>query len=351
MKVIFRKPDNVIKYILNEREHKIDSSVFYDSKSRYLLKQVLENISNNDNVIVYIPSYICDIVPRTIKLSVCEYIYYEVDSDFQPILNTINLVNKKGVLITVNYFGISLNYDLISSYCKENNLIHINDNAHGFLSLYSGQNLDTFGDISITSYYKNTVALNGAYVKINNIEYSSIVNSYEKVSYNYFYLKYFKQYLRRLFYRAGLKKFANFKNINGFFENSESSKEPLDSIGILYCDYFLSYETRQKHLKIYKWIFEFFSSKRDYLLVNISENNENPMCVPVVVKNIETRNMLLDRASDLNIEVYTWPQLPKDVIENNIHNSIDRWEKLLCIQIHDQIEEDEFYPRLAQVFI
>jgi dTDP-4-amino-4,6-dideoxygalactose transaminase len=76
---------------------------------------------------------------------------------------------KTKAVITINYSGVSCEYDQIIPICKKYGLVLIEDNAHGIFSKYKGGNLGTFGDISTFSFdhLKIISCYEGGSVKIN----------------------------------------------------------------------------------------------------------------------------------------------------------------------------------------
>jgi dTDP-4-amino-4,6-dideoxygalactose transaminase len=76
-------------------------------------------------------------------------------------------------IITINYSGVSCDYDKLIPLCNKHKLILIEDNAHGFLCTFNGKRLGQFGDISTISfdYLKNISCFEGGGISINNPEY------------------------------------------------------------------------------------------------------------------------------------------------------------------------------------
>ena len=103
--------------------------------------------------IILLPNYICDVVLIPLLQLKIKPLFYEINDNMQPNwdqLNTIISRKVKAVMI-VHYFGFPQDLNKIKKYCLKNNLLLIEDNAHGHGGEYKGQLLGTFGDIGFSS--------------------------------------------------------------------------------------------------------------------------------------------------------------------------------------------------------
>ncbi len=72
------------------------------------------------------------------------------------------LLNRNSrALITVDPFGMSSNFKEISEFCKENNLIFIEDAACAIGSTFLGKKLGTFGDLGCISFHPRKLLTTG----------------------------------------------------------------------------------------------------------------------------------------------------------------------------------------------
>jgi dTDP-4-amino-4,6-dideoxygalactose transaminase len=79
------------------------------------------------------------------------------------------ITEQTAAVITINYGGISCDYDEIEKICKDHQLFLIEDNAHGIYAQYKEKALGTFGDISCISfdYLKNISCEEGGGISIH----------------------------------------------------------------------------------------------------------------------------------------------------------------------------------------
>lgn len=85
------------------------------------------------------------------------------------------LTPQTKAVMTINYGGVSCDYDAIKAICKEHQLFLIEDNAHGFLAKSGNTFLGNFGDVATISFdhMKNISCEEGGGISINNPELSS----------------------------------------------------------------------------------------------------------------------------------------------------------------------------------
>ena len=151
-----------------------EGSVSYTGYSRYALLNILKLLGLNEKTKILVPAYICDAVLLPFFELGIEPVYYGLRDDFNADFNTIKVLPGTKAIITVNYFGCSPDYEKIETFVRDQNLIWINDNAHGFASSYGEKKLEKFGDVSVTSLWKIIPSLNGSLVSINNPKYLNI---------------------------------------------------------------------------------------------------------------------------------------------------------------------------------
>lgn len=82
------------------------------------------------------------------------------------------LTPKTKAIISINYGGVSCDYDTIRALCTKHQLYLIEDNAHGILGKYKDEFLGSIGDIACFSFdhLKNFTCYQGGGIAINNPE-------------------------------------------------------------------------------------------------------------------------------------------------------------------------------------
>lgn len=88
-----------------------------------------------------------------------------------------SITSKTKAILSINYGGISCDYDRILDLCKKHKLYLIEDNAHGILGKYKKMTLGSIGDIACFSFdhLKNFSCFQGGGISINN---KSLLNKY-----------------------------------------------------------------------------------------------------------------------------------------------------------------------------
>lgn len=137
---------------------------------------------------IMLPNYLCESIYncfRDIDIN-----FYKINKNFEININSIE--NTCKYIYIINYFGkIDKNIDKIKLYCKENNIIIIEDYTHNFLDN------KRYGDVCIASYRKTLALPYGA----------EIIDNTNKITYNkssiknlifYFVLNLFKLFLMLL---------------------------------------------------------------------------------------------------------------------------------------------------------
>ncbi len=84
------------------------------------------------------------------------------DSFSIDLAHASRLLNKNTrALITVDPFGMSSDFKAISEFCRENNLVFIEDAACAIGSTYQGKKLGTFGDLGCISFHPRKLLTTG----------------------------------------------------------------------------------------------------------------------------------------------------------------------------------------------
>jgi dTDP-4-amino-4,6-dideoxygalactose transaminase len=100
-----------------------------------------------------------------------QYEFYSLDKQLTPdhdgIINKLSTGNF-GALLVIHYFGFcQVKIKELATYCKEHNILLIEDCAHTLGGKYNGKDLGSYGDFSFHSLHKVLPLNNGGLLKAN----------------------------------------------------------------------------------------------------------------------------------------------------------------------------------------
>jgi len=125
------------------------------------MKQALVACGVGENDSVMLPSFICRDVLAAINELGAKAIFYDVNKKLEPI--GLDSAPTSKAIIAVNYFGFPQNLEPFEKYCINSGAKIIEDNAHGFLSRDTdNQLLGQRTEYGITSFRKSVRTSDGA---------------------------------------------------------------------------------------------------------------------------------------------------------------------------------------------
>ena len=125
------------------------------------MKQALIACGVGENDSVMLPSFICRDVLASINELGARATFYDVNKKLEPI--GLDSAPKSRAIIAVNYFGFPQSLEPFEKYCINSGAKIIEDNAHGFLSRDSeNQLLGQRTEYGITSFRKSVRTSDGA---------------------------------------------------------------------------------------------------------------------------------------------------------------------------------------------
>lgn len=139
----------------------------YFSLARHALVEAFRVINIQPGEAVALPALICRDVLASVNTVGARPVFYQVDEQLRP----MEFPDDKGIraVIVVNYFGFAQDLVPFIHYCSSRQVVLIEDNAHGFLSVdESGNRLGTRSAIGITSIRKTIRIPDGAMLSIND---------------------------------------------------------------------------------------------------------------------------------------------------------------------------------------
>lgn len=286
------------------------------------------------------PEYICDVtlVPCC-KMGITTR-FYPVDERLNPnFVETKKLITQRTkAFLSVNYFGFPQPFEEIRGFCAENNLIFIEDNAHGFLSRTHDILLGSFGDISVFSFRKTLGTFNGAALVINNQE---LLPQLKKDPKAYFEggllkernlikrIKVLKWYIERKLGEKLLKKeFSIPRHGSTQDEDLPFLIDGLSFEKIIKVNY--AGEVKRRRRRYSNWL-EFSKVHDDILpLFPTLPDGVCPLAIPFLTDN---RDKWLKWGEEKRLYVSTWPTLPIEVSRKRNSEAINLWKRLLLFPL------------------
>ena len=149
--------------VVNIKEDIITEQPFLFSNGRSALLSILMFLKTRNHTSIFLPSYICESVVNTCKGSGIDLNFYELDNQFFFPLETLSLIPENSILLSVNYFGLINDNDLIASIKqKRPDLIVISDQVQ---SMWTAD--QSVAHFSFTSHRKHFATPDGAQVFTN----------------------------------------------------------------------------------------------------------------------------------------------------------------------------------------
>jgi dTDP-4-amino-4,6-dideoxygalactose transaminase len=161
-----------------------ENQIFLYWKGRVALYAILKamGVSAGDEVIL--PAFTCVVVPNAIIYLGAKPIYVDIDLEtynarFEEIKKAVT--KKTKVVICQNTFGLSSDIKEIKTFAKENNILTIEDCAHGFGGCYNQKPNGTYCDAAFysTQWNKPFSTGTGGFALINNL---NLLESLKKVN-------------------------------------------------------------------------------------------------------------------------------------------------------------------------
>ena len=165
----FRPPSDWVPFPLNQENCRIYS------KARHAIWNACKAIGLKENDEILVPAYhhgseIESLIQAGLKIR-----YYELNENLEPDPEELeNLITDKvRAFYIIHYLGFPQNVTFWKSWCKEKNLLLIEDAAQAFLAQHEGKPLGSFGDMGIFCIYKTYGIPDGGAVICNTPPTSS----------------------------------------------------------------------------------------------------------------------------------------------------------------------------------
>jgi perosamine synthetase len=265
-----------------------------------------------------------------------KYRYYPIKDDLTSNWTELsNLVDKKTkAILMVHYFGQPQDIKRFQNFCKEHNLLLIEDNAHGHGGKYNDHLLGTFGDMGISSPRKILNTHSGGSLWLKDKKFNPPVDFYP-----------YPTSIRNRIKRNVFNYFPSLKNsFKKVLINRQVYEDPTAFRETPISDYTIDKSSkntieetnfgklrRSRQSAYNKW--QAFTIENSLTPVYSNLHPEAiPWCFPAYVQNEKDTIMWFDWGWENNEHVFSWPSLPEDLLFNN-SESYTRWKKLICFGI------------------
>jgi hypothetical protein len=294
----------------------------------------LIKISLDKNNKILLPNYICkSVLVPIVKLNL-NYCYYNINNNFEPSFQDIKKkINPGDYLLIAHYFGQPQNLISILKFCKKNKIKLIEDNAHGYSGKFKNKKLGTFGELGFSSPRKILNILTGGILYFRSKTYNILLPKYKLTNFDYFksYLFNFKKIRNLLKIIYDLLKLNKF-NDNYFFNNSADVKSDF---------YFkkanwnlISKKRRDRWKKLVKY----FNNKNCHPIWKKPHEQSCPWIVPFKAKNTFYRDKIINWGKKNNLNIITWPNLPRHQVKKDYEFCNKIWKIFFCIELNNSVD-------------
>ena len=345
----------LIKALINTK--KIDFSLWKKNKEQksillsksswsILLIGIWLTIKKKKQPVFLVPDYYCNYSLNLLKILGSKIIFYNIQENFLPDLNSIKLFEDPDICIATHYFGKEHDFNKISDYCSSKKILLLEDATH---CLKKAGNIGNYGEFTIFSHHKFFSSINGASLCFNDKKLVdedlnffsdkanclSLLEKFIKDNNIYTYNNNFR-FLINLVYDFLIKRFKKEKIENfdddGNFEKRHSHPKidffslKLLSLSIQNIGFIEDYRKRC-HLIAEIYLEKIFNI-HDYEI--LSDIKYNPYLL--VLKSKHKTKEIYSNLKQNGIAVQTWPDLPNGINENS--NAINFRNHLIFIPLN-----------------
>lgn len=315
------------------------------ANAQIALKFALQQLNIHVGDKILLPDFICDVVAEVIMQSGGVPVYYPLEDNLSPNWPALELAVKNSkccVLFMVHYFGQPQDIKRFQLFCTQNNLLLLEDNAHGYGGFFLGEPLGLFGDVGISSPRKLLGTLSGGILH-GASEHSLEVIKKLKPQPLFRLVTPLKMVLQRMprariFIRQLISRVDQLKLFPSNLVLRVTDNYRIDIYSrwrITTADWRLVGIRRRS-----AWVNweRFFSSRGLQVVFPTMYAESCPWALPFYAGNLAERDFWLEWGLRNGVLIFSWPTLPSDVkIKNG--NAVERWERMLCIDLSQDIPQ------------
>jgi len=306
----------------------------YFNRARTALKFGLYVLDIKPDEEILVPDYMCDSIFQPISQTSLKYSVYKTQDNLEPLWASLDslITSKTKAILMVHYFGQVQDINKFLEFSKKHEIYLIEDNAHGHGGMFNDRELGTFGDIGISSPRKFLNCLDGGILYLNksyntdhfqNMEYSleelkrplikKILDNFPNT----------KSQLRKLFTerpKYEVPRIFSEPYVEDLYLHPKISKK-IDSMDWN--------EIRKNRREVYNKLESKVLASGLHPIFKSLSPQSNPWCLPAYTKNQKESIDWFDWGWKNNIEVYSWPVLREDQIEED-NEAFQKWKKIIC---------------------
>ena len=309
-----------------------------------------KKIYKKKNINILIPEYFCNSTLLPLKKLNFNIIFYKINENLEPdtdYLKNLLKFNKPDLILVVDYFGQENNYDFVRDFCKNNDCWLIKDSAHSLKPNDSSKDSDFvfYSPHKILSYPMGSILItnsNGP-CKIKFDKYKFIKDSFTwdlqiqnllkssklKTKNNFFFA--LKWFLKRTIQSFGYDNIKQNKKPFNFDHTPNNLSEFLNPkidwfskfiISINQINYYQELDSRLRLSLVLEKFLDSLDRTEFGKIIYMNKPNifENKMPYYAMIY-CSRAQILYDYFHINNIPCITWPDQPKETLQNKFHNS------------------------------
>lgn len=314
------------------------------SHARVALKFGLLDAGCSKGDFILAPSYICDVALTPFRDLGLKIKFYSLKKDFTPIWEEIEKHVKEEeffAILMVHYFGFPQNIMKFKEFSNRNDMLLIEDNAHGYGGFYEGRLLGTFGHFGISSPRKTLNTPSGAILYKGNIILEPNLLERKTIWLG----EPLVRKLFSLFPKLKIWFLRLSRNTPDIFDPSLSEeREAEELIADRYSEKILNnsislealYDIREQQQERWSRCSSLMKELNITPLYEEIDKEVSPWLFPIIADSIYERKKIYGLSVKRGFIVSAWPTLPPEVIEER-SDGYSNWHSLLFVHLNFRI--------------
>jgi len=118
------------------------------------------------------PAFVCNTVSRPLEKAGGRAAFFNVTEnlgiDWDHLRSLLAGPRRPKAMVWYHYLGLPMEFDRVLAFCRENDLLLIEDCAHALFSEHAGRLVGSFGDVAVFSIRKTLPVLHAGALVVNN---------------------------------------------------------------------------------------------------------------------------------------------------------------------------------------